>query len=358
MKHRRWHLLSIATMISGVGTVIPVPSAASLAKMSATITSSPTLYGFMTLTPSPDFAKTTATPRPTNVPDPEALGWPLTLPSREQIDAARHCDVESLLKSRSDATLDNPLSESNSPTACDWAVVAAAYAKRADDKSEKASTNGKLAYLRAIMVNPAFAAYDDLLGAYRGLVNAPPFASQPITKVEMRFEWSGGLAVPVQQIDYKITITKADTKRPVVSGTLKTLREKGTHDQDSTPIANDGAIRGTVDPALIQALGPSLVDLVPVNYFVNYLACTDNYPDWHVKLTFKDGTQLELFTNKSNAYFAGGPWQTTIDGQKYIQFGPEFLNSLSDLTSALKMPHGATGAMSCGGGSIFERVYQ
>ncbi len=253
------------------------------------------------------------------------LDWPLPVPDGTMVDDALACDLET----------------SYSPTsACDWAVLAVAFSERTQDKDELPE-KALQAFRRAVAGNAALSFRKELMGggyfSAKSLVKAPPFSSQPITQVYIELAWGGGIGVPTYNINYNVTISGAESSRPVVSGSLETKGE--------TPVKR--ALTGTVAASLVQALGPALTDLLPIKRQFTLTPCTDNYPDWKVSLTFKDGTTLKLATNKSNFLFAGGPWQTEIDQQVYVQYSAEFLVALRKITDALGLPASETGAMFC-----------
>jgi hypothetical protein len=375
VRYTRLLMVLISTgILLGFSLSFAVAQNPSLETATATLSAQQATATIMSLYQYATFAAGGPITDETPAPDPDPLDWPLPVPTADQIDDGRVCNatLKDLVLHRPFARLVDTGATANPPTACDWVVVAQAYLAR-KDQFEPAPANGKRALQNALSLNPAVAVNEYLLDGYQTIitkapfygdygylrfVKAPPFASQPITQAEIQFVWDGGEEEPVQKIEYTITIAEADSKYPLVTGTLKTRRKKGVYGQYSTPIANDGSIRGTIDPALIQALGPSLVDLIPVNNLVRYADCVLNHPDWHVKLNFKDGTQLEMVTNKSTLYFSGGPWQTTIAGQKYIQFGTTFLSALESITDALKMPHGTISIPPlCDRNNIFDHLY-
>lgn len=288
---------------------------------------------------------------------PKSLDWPLAIPTEKQIAEARACDPKKLLVGRTDATIDDPKAPVNPPTACDWAVVAVKYF---GSGNEEPPIEGKRAFLKAVALNATFAFHRQLFSYFGStpVVKAPPFSKSSITRLQIELVWSGGIQVHIGAIKYRIVITQANTKRPVVSGTLKTEREDQIKDDAATPVAADGPITGTIDTVLVQAVGPALTDLVPVKNDFSFVPCTDNYPDWHVDVTFKDGTRLKLVTNGSNVYFTGGPWETTIGKQKYVQYSAGVLAAIANIAKALKMPFGSTQGMYCGADEdVLELAY-
>lgn len=287
------------------------------------------LVGMILLSPTPSMGlglSTTATPTPSADLDPERLAFPLTPPTDEQIKEAKACDLTDRPKA---------LPRNFSPeTACDWAMLAVAYANRAG-KSDNVSPDAREALVKAISMNAAFSQALPLLAGYFGkvtIVEAPAIFQQPITsiKVEHSFSALG------PSLKYLYTITDADTSAPVVKGT-------------STVNEAEKAISGTVDSKLVQALAAALTDLMPIRARFSLAPCWDDYPDWKVSLTFKDGTTLDLETNRSNVLFHGGPWQVVINDQRYMQFSPAFLEAALEITKALKLPLGETAAMGCTG---------
>jgi hypothetical protein len=233
-------------------------------------------------------------------------------------------------------------------SACDWAVLALAHQQRAGD-NQPPSEAGKQAYLRAVSDNPAYGLALPMLIAYFGQVDlvAPPLPDQAITDVEIRYSWAG-LGSPV---NYAVQVAHADTA-PVVSGNVDVQPEffDLATPQTSTPIPpTPFALQKTVDSQLVQGLHGGLQDLLPIGKSFSDTPCWDDYPDWTVTLTFSDGTRIEMVTNQSNVLSAGGPWQTKINGQRYLQVSAAFLKALFNLTDALKLPYGEPAAMGCGG---------
>jgi len=79
------------------------------------------------------------------------------------------------------------------------------------------------------------------------------------------------------------------------------------------------------------------------------IVCYDNYPDWSVVLTYADGTEIELVTNGSNVFNAGGPWQVTIDAQNYMQYSTIFMIALAEVVEVMDLPWGQPAGMYCSG---------
>ena len=275
--------------------------------------------------------------------------WSIAPLTAAQIEEVSNCALEELAAARyPDNILIAELPDAFSPiSACDWAVLAMAYAERSseDDTLPKPA---KEAFLAAISRNYGFAVTVPLFYTYFGevsLVAAPPFVKQEITAVKIDYTWLGlaGAGAP-DSFSYSVRIKQAHIK-PIVSASVKP--------ESSAPNLN---LEG-LDPDKVQALGPALTDLLPIESQFDFVVCTDNYPDWSILLTFKDGTQLYLTTNGSNFLFVGGPWQTKIEGQNYFQFSSGFAKTIIDLFEALGLPFGSPTGMYCGGDTLFEKAF-
>ncbi|MCE2396699.1 hypothetical protein J4G02_19395 [Candidatus Poribacteria bacterium] len=279
--------------------------------------------------------------------------WPITPLTGAEIEEVSQCRLEEIAAERypndnlKSVSIDE-LPDAYSPkSACDWAVLATAYAERVLD-DDALPESAKEAFIEAISRNYGFAVTAPLFYRYFGevsLVESPPFVKQEITAVKIDYTWVGlaGSGEP-EKFSYSVKIEQAHTK-PVVSATVIP--------ESSVPNLSLEAL----DPDKIQALGPALADLLPIESQFEFVVCTDNYPDWSISLTFKDGTQLDLITNGSNFLFAGGPWQTKIDGQNYVQFSFGFVEAIIDLFEALGLPFGSPAGMVCWGDTLFEKAF-
>ena len=272
--------------------------------------------------------------------------WPIAPLTAAQIEEVSKCQLEELAAERyPDNILIAELSDAYSPvSACDWAVLATAYAERSweDDTLPEPA---KEAFLETISRNYGFAVKTPLIYRYFGevsLVEAPPLVKQEITTVEIDYTWVG-LGEP-EKLSYSVRIEQAHAQ-PIVSATV-------TPESSAPNLRLEG-----LDRDKVQALGPALTDLLPIESHFEFVVCYDDYPDWLVSLTFKDGTRLDLKTNGSNFLGFGGPWQTKIDGQNYVQFSSGFVEVLSDLTDALNLPYGSPLAIYCPGDTLFEKTF-
>ena len=270
--------------------------------------------------------------------------WPIAPLTAAQIEEVSKCHLEELAAERyPNNKLNAELPDAYSPvSACDWAVLATAYAKRVSD-NDTLPEPAKEAFLEAISRNYGFAVTVPLFYLYFGefsLVELPPFARQEVTMVKMDYTWVG----EGDPVNYSVRIEQADTK-PVVSATIMPESFAANLDLEG------------LDKGKVQALGLALTDLLPIESQFEYIVCTDNYPDWSISLTFKDGTQLNLTNSGSNFIFIGGPWQTKIDGQNYFQFSFEFAQAIFDLCKALGLPFGEPAGMFCGGDTLFDKAF-
>lgn len=270
---------------------------------------------------------------PTPASKIKALAWPIAPATDKQIEEARVCDMHGMVDELypESVSVDKLSSKPAPTTACGWAALAFAYSKRAGDN--RPADAGIAAFQKAISLNSALAFTLPMLSGYfgiDGLVDAPPFAKQPVVRVEASHEFSG----LGERVEFSYVITSGDNK-PQVTG--KSGVDKITK------------ISGSVDKALVQALGPALTDFFPMRAQFSQIVCSDDYPDWTVTLTFKDGTTIKLVTNRSNIYFSGGPWQTEIKQQNYMQYSGAFLVAMLNISEALNLPKDETAAMSCGG---------
>ncbi|RMG15416.1 MAG: hypothetical protein D6728_00755 [Cyanobacteria bacterium J055] len=279
------------------------------------------------------------------------MPWSLPPLTDEQLEAVRNCDLETVAIDRYPETLtaDELLQAYTPTTDCDWAVLARASAQRWDGVSLPESAQN--AFGQTIALNPGFIYAPSLFASYFGkipVVEAPPFTQQEIVAVKIEYRWYG----LGNGVSYQVEIDRANTQ-PIVSGTVNSGLMFGDPTWE-TPTTeqlhkSDRTLSGTIDPEIVQALRFALTDLVPIDSQFTLNFCTDNYPDWLVSIAFADGTTLSMVTKDSNFLYAGGPWQTTIDGQNYVQFSPEFIQALANVVNTLELPWGEPAGMARGG---------
>ncbi len=263
--------------------------------------------------------------------------YPLDFPVPELTDAqlkeARACDLQA-----------KAASTVSKPTACQLAQRALALAKTRGDNSKP--DDKELELIKQITaLNPALLLRLDMIVQYFGaipLIAPPDFATKPITKLTLKYTFSGLGA----SVDYDITIANAD-KSPVVAGKIKT--DSSFESDNTKPTATPVPLPKTVDVGVVQAFGSALSDFLPIQTQFSSTPCWDYYPDWTIELTFADKTTLTLVTKDSNVVGVGGPWQTEIDGKFYMQYSASLQVAIGDLFKALDLKFGETAAMGCGG---------
>jgi len=323
-------------------TNTPVPT--STPKPTVTPRSTFTIEPYSTVLPT-----STVTRRSTLTIEPYSnvfpKDWGLEPLSNDQIQQVISCDVEKLATERypeKDKT-DELIYLLEPETPCDWAVLAFAYAKRTDD-NEKLPDVAKNAFAQAISINPGFVFSTSLF--YRfffesfPIVNQPPLSKQEITTIRIEYNWEG-MGDPVE---YKVDILQANTN-PIV---------KVINSNTTTAMNN---LKTKVDKTSVQALGKSFSNLIPIKSQFSLVPCTDNGPDWTITITQKDGTSLNVKTNGSNMIIIGGPWQTNIDGQDYLQFSIEFIAALDKVIREIGLPYGQPNAMFCAPESVLDKAF-
>jgi hypothetical protein len=273
-----------------------------------------------------------ATPTAADVEFPYA--FPLDMPSQKHIDEAHAC------------ILDPDADPNKSSAACEFARQALALKNDRSDDEPPSAQEVELVQ-KLVGANPALALRLDVIAAYYGvlpLVAPPAFTlDNPITQLHLTYTFAGlGSGV-----DYELTITQAD-KKPVVKGDLGEF-DPGFGPVTPPPTGTPRVLPATIEADIIQAFAPALRDLLPIGQMFSSVPCWDYYPDWEVELTFADNTVVKMVTNQSNVVGLGGPWQTEIDGQAYMQYSGAFQSAIVDLFEALDLPFGQTAAMGCGG---------
>lgn len=304
----------------------------------------PTRTRIPTKTPTPSF-----TPRPIVTIEPYTNLFPLNGPilslSDEQIKQVQECDVENLAAERypEKSKMDDLIYLFTPENSCDWAILAYAYTVRLNDDDEIPDI-AKNAFGKAIAENIGFAFSTPLFYRFYydnfTIVESPDIFNQEIVAVKIVYTW-GGMG---EQVEYTVNIKQADTD-PVVS--LKTYTPATLKETAKTKVSKD----------TVQALGKSLINLIPVKSQFSLIPCTDNNPDWTLTITLKDDTAVELKTNGSNMIYIGGPWQTKIDGQDYVQYSIEFIKALDTLIQEIGLPYGEPMGMYCSGQDVFELAY-
>ncbi|HEY3807537.1 MAG TPA: hypothetical protein VGL61_33275 [Kofleriaceae bacterium] len=291
--------------------------------------------------PAADAAITAEPPAPAKSPPDAILAWPVAPFTKAQVAEVKACDVDKLAESRYAKSLGiDKLAGAFTPaTTCDRAVLAAACASRLGDGDKSTPPACIDAYRAAITANPAFVYAGNLINDYFGKVTQvaqPPIASHALASVHVDYAWTGLGTGVSWTLDFD---GLGGTPAMHATGAIKTLPTW------SPELAKD-----------VGALGHSLVNFTPIAKPVHASACTDNDPDWTLRLVFDDGSKLELVTNQSNLIGIGGPWQTTVGGVTYMQLGPELAQAVHEIVNALKLPLGEPEGMMCSGFDIAAAV--
>lgn len=304
---------------------------------SATITIKRTIPPIsLTSTPSP-----TPTPTPTVIQNSSIypVAYPLSPLTKDQILEVGMCDIANLAAARyPEVIIDNQFDNQFTPTtSCDWAVLAFAFALQ--NETDIPNPYGVEAYLKAVEENYGYTLATPIFYTYFGsisLVENPEFANQEIKEIELNYYWSG-LGEP-SNLEYTLSIIDANTT-PII--------------ESDSPLVNKDI---TINKELIQSLRLGLNDLLPIESEISIAPCTDNYPQWQVKITFMDNSEVTLYAI-SNFLSFGGPWETAIGDQSYLQMSSAFPDRLADLVDVLELPLGEPFAMTCFGDSVFEKAY-
>jgi hypothetical protein len=308
---------------------------------------------------APTHAETpTPSPTPTqSAPAFAPLDHPLKPPTQAQLNEAKDCDPEELVKGRYQSLAPNEFPDAFKPvTACDWAALAVAYVADTDQEKER-PPEGKVAFLRAIELNPAMAFVAPLWDRYFASFVAgepaikAPFAGRKLRRVLLSLKWGGGMMATISSIKYNLVITAPNDNEATVTGQLTTVREPVTPEpgEDTEKLRADGRIQAKIDRKLFDNLSDALTDLIPVKETPALVPCNHNRPDWQATLEYTDGTRVLLTTKGSNMFFAGGPWYATINRQPYVQYSARFIIAVAELRAALNLPYGTTASMSCFG---------
>lgn len=268
-----------------------------------------------------------------------AVAFPMPPLTKEEILEVADCDIKALASTRYPQTVgEEGLLQAFGPASnCDWAVLSYAYAER--NQGDMPSSPGVEALSHAISGNWAYAMATQLYYPYFGTVHIVDNAGTKypeITRADVTYDWTG-LGDP-GRVQFAFSIEQADTEPTV------------TRRAGSIP---DGK---AVSKEAIQDLSNGLNDLLPVDSRIQVVPCTDNYPTWEVKLRFTDGSTLDL-ESSSNVLGFGGPWETEIDGQVYVQYGPEFAVKLYRVIDELGLELGQPAAWTCFETPVFEQAF-
>lgn len=327
-------LLLAACQTKNQPEVTPVPSDTPRS------TNTPTVEPTLTLTPTAILP--TAPPR---LKEP-LFDWPPPQLTEEQIAASQECLTSDLYGERyqnMDGQDPQSLFEAYEPqNGCDWVLYTLVAADYYSEEDFHAGDEWSILQ-NTIYNNPGllFSSPWVFYGAnyHLEIVAPPPFTEQPLKQVQINYQWSG-MGAPVS---FDLTIQIED--EAWVTGTANYGSDFVSEDQEevNTFLELDQEVMFDI----VEELGTSLENLIPVESQGEFFMCYDNYPDWEITLVYEDGTKLMLVTNGSNIYDMGAPFQTQIDGQNYILGSTTFYETLWLLVSDMGLSLGSPMAMAC-----------
>lgn len=259
--------------------------------------------------------------------------WPLPMPSVWQIKEVQTCDLENGPSKRYPFFL---LYETEFPTnyllvtACDWAILAAAFGRDLPD-AEVVSGTALRTFYETTSRNPAFAFTPTLIWKYAGrklntFVKPPPFAKLPIVRMDVHYELTQLLSYTTS---YGYSVDQADTDHPSISITINGKTSPNPP--------------GNLDIQRVQYIGPTLVNLIPVSSPVSLKICPVNkfyilepkLHSWRGNLLFKDGSEIKITSNGSLSS------QIQIGTQLYFQYySTDLWTWLDSIAEDLGLPAG------------------
>jgi hypothetical protein len=302
-----------------------------------------------TSTNTPFFPPTlTLTPTETPPSTDPLFPWPIKPPTIEQVEEIRNCNLRELVQKKypSKDVFDKSHNWRSLESPCDLGVVASAFVEFSSDR-KSIPNEGKLAFAQAFEQNPVIALADPLFYQYFGyenLVGVPPQYDQSVKSIIIDYEWSG-LGDP-HQIIYHIEIYGADSPMGIGNATVK-----------AEPQELSIGIKHEVSQELIDEMSKAISDLIPIKQPFSLVPCTDNYPDWKIKLLFSDNQSLELRTYGSNMLYLGGPWYTEIEGLNYLQFSADIPIAVERILMDMGLPLGQPYAMTCSPENLIGKAF-
>jgi len=260
------------------------------------------------------------------------MPWPYPSITADQALEALNCVVDAEhARYTPKMSIEALLSRGKPNDECEWATLA--YAIQAEYGLDDVGSEMAMdAYAQAVTKNPAYALRDIIFYAFFGtvpLVEAPPIASEAPADVLITYASNTQLG----RVSYKLRIRNADTNPQVSVSELH-----GPPPPSPLP---------ALTPNDVRQLTAALTELVPIPRTFALQPCDDNYPDWTMRLSYRNGHTLDLETNHSNMLFFGGPWQTTIDGVDYIQASSNLSDAIRSLVEYLGLPIGWPSATVC-----------
>jgi len=245
------------------------------------------------------------------------------VPTEQEVSEALACDVNGLATGKFAGGVGIP------EDPCEWAALS--VAESTDSVGHYYGTAppaGEGALTEALLGNPAYALTTPVFYAFYAthVTQAPPLATQEIVELQLSYAWSGYGRSTYWDVGFVDS-----NSEPEGAGTVR-----------ENPWA------GTVSAETVQALAAALVDLHATDTYATIQPCWDSYPEWQISLLFADGTVVDLVTQGSNVYDLGGPWQLTIDGQRYLQYTDPLVAAVWELVTEAGLPLGEPFIWGCG----------
>jgi hypothetical protein len=259
------------------------------------------------------------------------LAFPLPVPDAGQIAEARACDVHMLYTARyQEVALDALPGVAPPQTACDWAALAFAYGFRFKPGEGKSFPEaGDRAFFTAIEGNQAMMYLGTLSQHYLlagGVVSAPAQAAGPLSAIVI----TGDFNTPDATAHLDMTISEPGTAAPTVSGNFRLQQVQITASGTPAIQVADKPLAGPVEAGPVMGLANALTDLVPVSAVLPPTQCGGIDAQWLIEYRYASGAVITVQGTTL--------WQTSIDGQQYLQYGPGLPVALNVLFEKLEIP--------------------
>jgi hypothetical protein len=234
-------------------------------------------------------------------------------------------------------------------SSCDWAALAFAYGFRFKPGGGQAFPEaGDQAFLTAVDSNPALLYLGTLAEHYLlagGIVETPPFASEPLNTIVI----TGTFVTPDAAARLEMTINAATSDAPTVSGSLLMRQVQITASGTPSILEENTPLFGPIDPSPVLGMTLGLTDFVPISAPLPPTNCADIDALWLVEYRFASGTVLTIQGDTL--------WQTNIDGQQYMQYGPGIPTALNVLLGSLEIPIKAGAGTYCLDANLMDLAF-
>ncbi|GAB5492853.1 MAG: hypothetical protein Phog2KO_30680 [Phototrophicaceae bacterium] len=262
-------------------------------------------------------------------PEDYIFDFPPPMFTNEQYEAVLECDFTDI---STELEFDT---DADSCTLAQFAVMTSQTTNRDGDLPDEAYN----AYHLAVEDNPAIAYQIDVYYAFangaRNLVSTPNF-EQDLTSVIIDYSFVGG------QTNYTLVMLPDEDNENVFTVTGNVYHETFSQEEPE-----EYEVDTSINIDLMTALPASLVNLMPINNQYTDQPCWHIISDWNITLTFEDESNIVMQTNQSNLFSIGGPYQTTINGQDYLQIDNAFIISVIDILIDLELPTGEVMSYGC-----------